>query len=72
VSRKAAESVERFDPEGGKSPGGEWRQRKQPSELARRSATGLKLRSCPQLGQTSGGRGAKGGPGVTTSWEVLK
>jgi len=44
VSREAAESVERFDPEGGKSPGGEWRQRKQPSELARAKsclATGI-------------------------------
>jgi len=35
VSRKAAESVECFDPEGGKSPGGEWRQKKQLSEPAR-------------------------------------
>ena len=72
MSRKAAESVERFDPEGSKSPGGEWRRRKQPSEPARRSATGLKRRSCPQLGQTSEGRGAEGGPGGEPSWEVVK
>jgi hypothetical protein len=41
TSREAAESVERFDPEGDKSPGGEWRQRKQPSEPASEAATGL-------------------------------
>jgi hypothetical protein len=50
VSRKAAESVERFDPEGCKSPGGEWRQRKQLSGPARSAATGPKRRSCLQLG----------------------
>jgi len=72
VSRKAAESVERFDPEGCKSPGGEWRQRKQLRGPARRAATGLKRRSCPQLGQTSEGRGVEGGPGSEPSWEVAK
>ena len=40
MSREAAETVERFDPEGGKSPGGEWRRRKQPSEPAGGMATG--------------------------------
>jgi len=40
VSRRAAESVERFDPEGDKSPGGEWRQRMQSGEPASRAATG--------------------------------
>jgi len=72
VSREAAESVERFDPEGCKSPKGEWRQRKQLSEPERRVATGLRRRSCPQLGQTSGGRGAEIGPGDESSWEVPK
>jgi len=72
ASRKAAESVERFDPEGCKSPGGEWRQRKQLSGPARRAATGSKRRSCLQLGQTSEGRGAEGGPGGESSWEVVK
>jgi len=72
VSREAAESVERFDPEGCKSPKGEWRQRKQLSEPERRVATGLRRRSCPQLGQTSGGRGAESGPGDESSWEVPK
>jgi hypothetical protein len=67
-----AESVERFDPEGGKSPGGEWRQRKQPRELASGAATGLKRRNCLRLGQTSESRGAEGGPGGKTSWRAAK
>lgn len=72
MSREAAESAERFDPEGGKSPEGEWRQRKQLNEPERRIATGLKRRSCPPLGQTSGGGGAEGGPGEESSREVPK
>jgi len=72
VSRKAAESVERFDPEGGNSPGGEWRQREQPGEPVGGRATGLKRGSCSRLGQTSGGRGAEGGPGAEAGWQVSK
>jgi len=34
--------VERFDPEGAKTPGGEWRRGEQPDEVASESATGLK------------------------------
>jgi len=36
------------------------------------SATGLKRGTCPQLGRTSGGRGAEGGPGEEASWRDAK
>ena len=50
MSRKAAESVERFDPEGGKSPGGEWRQRKQPSEPGEKNRNGPEASNVPSSG----------------------
>jgi len=56
ASGKAAESVERFDPEGGKSPGGEWRQRKQQSEPGEVNRNGLekKFRISPKPTCTKG------------------
>jgi hypothetical protein len=42
AGRTAANSVERYDPEGPKNPEGERRLEAQPLELAGRSATGLK------------------------------
>ena len=36
------------------------------------NGNGPRRRSCLRLGQTSGGRGAKGGPGEETSWLVSK
>ena len=40
VDRQAAKAVERFDPEGGKSPGGEWRRQARQAEPGSGSATG--------------------------------
>jgi len=59
VSRKAAESVERFDPEGDKSPGGEWRQRKQSGEPASGAATGPSEEAAHPLAQTREGQGSR-------------
>jgi hypothetical protein len=42
VDRQAAKAVERFDPEGGKSPGGEWRSQARQAEPSGGSATGLR------------------------------
>src|ERR1035441_2293562 len=40
VDRQAAKAVERFDPEGGKNPGGEWRSPARQAEPGSGSATG--------------------------------
>jgi hypothetical protein len=45
----AAETVERFDPEGSKIPGGEWRQRKQPGEPASDRRNGSTAEKHPSL-----------------------
>jgi hypothetical protein len=47
ADRTAAEAAERFDPDGRKSPEGEWELRSRPKAQAGRSATGQKLRSRP-------------------------
>jgi hypothetical protein len=42
AGRTAATPVERFDPEGCKSPEGEWRLEEQPGKSAGKAATGQK------------------------------
>ena len=43
--------VERFDPEGAKNPGGEWRRGERPDEFAGGDATGLKRGSSRNWGK---------------------
>jgi len=83
----AARSVERFDPEGGKSPRGEWRRKEQSARRAVEAATGLTLGSgrnrgepkpvAERKGRTGGGNGELGKrssrPGtLTPEWRLRK
>jgi len=51
AGRPAAMSVERFDPEGPKSPKGEWRLVAQSGEPFGKAVTGPKQRSSPDRGE---------------------
>ena len=72
MDRQAANAVERFDPEGGKSPGGEWRQQ------ARQAEPVVEVQRAP--GSEAAATGAirdavvepKGRTGTTTTWKEAK
>ena len=49
---RAASPAERFDPEGGKIPRGEWRQEKQPAEASQGRRNGPEAQKPPESGRT--------------------
>jgi hypothetical protein len=68
VDRQAANVAERFDPEGCKSPGGEWRRWARQAEPRSGSCNGPEAWKPPQPGETGRGSGAEGPNG---QWNEL-
>ena len=72
MDRQAANAVERFDPEGCKSPEGEWRRWERQAEPGGGSATGLRR----EAAATGANRGAvaepKGRTGTEAIWKEAK
>ena len=68
AGRAVAEPVERFDPEGCKSPEGEWRSGKQSLEPAGKAATGQKQRSSQDRGEPVKVVELKGRTGRGSGW----
>jgi len=66
ADRTAATPIERFDPEGAKTPGGEWRWGERSDEFAGESATGLKRGSGGDWGKPVPAAEPKDRTGVET------
>ena len=58
--------IERFDPEGKKSPNGEWRSEEKPGMLDRIQATGLSVEAACRGVEAAASGGAKGRTGRKT------